>query len=99
MTKVLLRTPAKAEVTEATEWYSARSFETARRFIPMVDVTINRIAAAPDSFLRVGVRLRRAIFPHFPYAIYSVVLPDMTSVVGVIHTRRHPRRWLQRDDV
>ncbi len=99
MARVLLRTLAEAEVTEATEWYAARSFETARRFVSMVDVTVDRIAAAPDSFPKVGAKLRRAIVPHFPYAIYFVVLPDITSVVGVIHARRHPRRWQQRDDV
>lgn len=97
MARVLLRSLAEAEVTEATLWYAARSLETARRFVSLVDATLTRIAADPSSFPMVGLRLRRAIVRHFPYAIYFIVLPDIVVVIGVIHTRRHPRRWQRRD--
>ena len=99
MARVLLRTLAEAELTEATTWYAARSLHTARRFLSLLDVTLDRIAADPGAFPRVGMRLRRAIVPRFTYAIYFVVLPDIVAVVGVVHTRRHPRRWQQRDGV
>jgi hypothetical protein len=32
----------------------------------------------------------------FPYAIYFHAMPDEIVVLGVIHGRRHPRRWQSR---
>ena len=97
MGRVVLQSVAQAELTEAVEWYAARSLQTARRFAVQVDLTMLQIAETPESFPGVSPRLRRAIVPRFPFGIYFITLHGLVVVVGVIHSRRHPRRWLQRE--
>jgi plasmid stabilization system protein ParE len=94
---VVLRSIAETELAEATEWYLARSRDAARRFVIHVDATLARVAAAPQSFPYVSATVQRAIVPHFPYAVYFIVLPASIAVVAIHHGRRHPRRWLRRE--
>ena len=97
MGRVVLQSVAQAELTEAIEWYAARSLQAARRFAALVDLTMQEIAEAPESFPGVSPKLRRAIVPRFPFGIYFIAVEGTVIIVGVIHSRRHPRRWLQRD--
>jgi plasmid stabilization system protein ParE len=94
---VLWRSVAEAELVEATDWYVSRSREAARRFVAYVDLTVERSASDPLSCPAVSSTLRRASVPHFPYGLYFTILPEAIHIVGVVHGRRHPRRWRRRE--
>lgn len=96
MPPVLWRSVAETEFVEATEWYAARSPETARRFVAHVEPTVERIGADPLACPAVSPTLRRATVPHFPYGLDFTVLPDAVHIVGLVHGLRHPRRWRRR---
>ena len=96
MRRLQLQSVAEAEVAEAMEWYRQRSPGAARDFLTAVDQTLRRIQRAPESLPLVSRTLRRALLPHFPYAIYYRVFAEAVVVVGVVHGRRHPRRWRRR---
>jgi toxin ParE1/3/4 len=91
-----LRSIAEAELAEAVTWYAAQSPAVAARFLDAIDAAFDRIRANPDAFPLVSPTLRRLLVPRFPYAVYFRVFPNVLSVVGIIHGRRHPRRWLRR---
>jgi plasmid stabilization system protein ParE len=91
-----LQSIAEAEVAEALEWYRQQSATAAQDFLAAVDQTLRRIEQDPESLPLVSKTLRRVLLPRFPYAIYYRVFPDVVTVVGVIHGRRHPRRWRRR---
>ena len=96
MPAVIWRSLAETELVEATDWYATRSIETARRFVQHVDLTVERIAASPMACPVVSSTLRRALVPRFPYGLYFTILPEAIHIVGLVHGRRHPRRWRQR---
>jgi toxin ParE1/3/4 len=93
---VRLRSIADAELAEALKWYATRSRDVATRFLGAVEEALERIRQAPDANPLVTPTLRRVLLRRFPYAVYYRVFPTVISVVGVVHGRRHPRRWLRR---
>lgn len=66
------------------------------QFATAIDDVIERIASNPLAFPAVYGETRRAVVRRFPYGIYFRVLGDEIIVTGVIHGRRHPRRWQSR---
>jgi plasmid stabilization system protein ParE len=93
---LIVRVRARAEITEAFEWYRARSPDAAGNFLAAIDRALADIAEAPERFPVVRGRLRRLLLHGFPYAVYYKVFPRTISVVGVIHGHRHPDTWLAR---
>ncbi len=91
-----LRSKAEAEIAETLDWYHDRSPAAAAGFLAALDQTLTRIRENPTGFPQVSSTLRRALVPHYPYGIYFRVFHDVISVVGIVHGRRHPRRWRRR---
>jgi toxin ParE1/3/4 len=87
---------AETEVADAMDWYRARSLSAARGFLLELDSTLSKIRHDPESFPLVARTLRRALLSHFPYGVYFRAHPEIITVIGVIHGRRHPRRWRTR---
>ncbi len=41
--------------------------------------------------------MRRATLPDFPYSvIFEIHEPDVILILGVVHHKREPRRWMDR---
>jgi len=91
-----LQSVAATEVAEALDWYRSRSPNAARGFLSELDRTLGQIQHDPGNFPLVTRTLRRALLSHFPYGVYYRVHSEVISVVGIIHGRRHPRRWRRR---
>jgi len=91
-----LQSVAAAEVADAVDWYRARSIRAARGFLIELDSTLRKIQRDPESFPLITRTVRRALLSHFPYGVYFRAYPDRITVVGIIHGRRHPRRWRTR---
>ena len=96
MRSLQVRPLAEADIDEAHAWYAARSPDAAARFLDTVALILAEIQQRPDSFPRVYSSLRRALLPRYPFGVYFEVDADRVRVVAVVHTRRHPRRWIQR---
>ena len=94
--RLRVRKLARAEIDAAFNWYRVRSPRAAARFLEAVDAAIISIARAPKHQAIVRGQLRRRLLKGFPYAVYYKVYPRITTVVGVIHGRRHPAVWLRR---
>jgi len=94
--RLLLRPQAEAELLNARDWYEAQRPGLGRAFAAEVDMVFARIVEAPLTYPRVQGETRRALVRRFPYAIYFHGMSDEIVVLGVIHGRRHPRRWQSR---
>ena len=97
MTRIVLRRRARAEIGAAVERYQAESPSAADAFFRTVQDALAAIAENSRQFHVLRGRLRRVILRRFPYGVYYKIYPDHISVVGVIHLRRDPRRWLVRE--
>jgi plasmid stabilization system protein ParE len=94
--RVLLEAEAEAEYLEAVNWYAARSNRVAEAFRASVRTVLEAVESNAARFPTALADIRKAKVPHFPYVVYFVPLPEVTSVIAVIHGRRDPRRWQER---
>jgi toxin ParE1/3/4 len=94
--RVVLEAEAEAEYLEALRWYAARSTRVAEAFRASVRTVLEAVENSPVRFPIALADIRKARVPHFPYVVYFVPLPEVTSVIAIIHGRRDPRRWQER---
>ena len=94
--RFLVEAEAEAELDEAFSWYEGRAQGLGSEFTRAVRAVFALIGRNPEQFPRVRGDVRRALVRRFPYAVYYVVEPDQISILAVIHTSRHPRRWQSR---
>lgn len=67
-----------------------------RAFVLAVDAALAGIREYPAAHAEVRPQVRRALVGGFPYGVFYTEYPDRITVLAVIHTRRHPRRWPSR---
>jgi plasmid stabilization system protein ParE len=87
---------AEAELEEAFGWYEERTPGLGSGFMRAVRAAFATVSRNPEQFARVRGEIRRALVRRFPYAVYYIVEPGQISVIAVVHTRQHPRRWQSR---
>ena len=94
--RFLVEPEAEAELHEAFAWYDGRVPGLGSEFMRAVRAAFSAIRRNPEQFPRVRSEIRRALVRRFPYGVYYVAEPEQTTVIAVVHTRRHPRRWHSR---
>ena len=94
--RFLVEPEAEAELEEAFAWYDGQVTGLGSEFMRALRAAFAAISRNPEQFARVRGEIRRALVRRFPYAVYYVVEPQQVTVVAVVHTRRHPRRWQSR---
>jgi plasmid stabilization system protein ParE len=94
--RFLVEPEAETELDEAFAWYEGRAAGLGSEFLRAVRAAFALIRRNPEQFPRVRDEVRRALVRRFPYAVYYVLETEQISVLAVVHTRRHPRRWQSR---
>ena len=94
--KVRFLSPAQTELREAIEYYDHEHPGLGQRFLSEVDAVIGRVCLAPHGWTRLGQYGRRCLLKSFPYALLYVPEQDEIVVVAVMHLRRNPLRYLDR---
>lgn len=96
--RLVVREAAEADIAEAARWYEQRSPGLGSEFLRAVDVALAEIVRMPERYPIVRGRARRALVRRFPYAVYFVAGPELTSVFACLHARRDPRHWRERSE-
>lgn len=91
--RLFVRKPARADISEAFDWYEGRRTGLGQEFLDAVAARLASIEAQPQIFRLAVDDIRMAPLRRFPYVVYFVALPQHTSVLAVIHGRRHPQVW------
>jgi plasmid stabilization system protein ParE len=94
--RLLLEPAAEEEYREAVGWYAERSPAVAEAFRASVRLALEAVEDSPARFPIALQDIRKARVPQFPYMVYFVVLPQVTTVIAIIHGRRDPERWQTR---
>ncbi len=94
MTVVQFTRTALNELQGAAEWYEQRNRALSERFLAAATETADRIAANPLAHqIVLDGQVRRANFPRrWPWALYYVIQPDKSIVIGALHARMHLRQ-------
>lgn len=96
MASAFLRADAHADLSEAIRWYEARGTGLGYEFTRSVRDTLQSIEHHPEQYPVAADDIRKAPLRRFPYVVYYVVVGADISVIAVMHSRRHPRRWKER---
>lgn len=87
---------AVREVGEAYEWYEEQVPGLGNEFLEALGAQLKLIARSPQLYAETQRGVRRALLSRFPYGVFYAMKSDIVSVLGVVHTSRHPRRWPRR---
>lgn len=85
-----------AEVTEAVQFYEARSPGLGWALIEEVQRSLAQIVATPDAYQQIGRRVRRKPLWRFPYNLIYAIYPDRIRIVAFAHQKRRPFYWRKR---
>jgi plasmid stabilization system protein ParE len=85
-----------AEVTEAAQFYEARSPGLGWALIEEVQRSLAQIVATPDAYQQTGRRVRRKPLWRFPYNLIYAIYPDRIRIVAFAHQKRRPFYWRKR---
>jgi plasmid stabilization system protein ParE len=93
---VAFRIEARNDLVEASTWYEEQSAGLSEKLYQRIDEALTAMSERPRSFPIVRKDVRRALVPHFPYAIYFLFQSDFISVLAIVHTARSSRVWRDR---
>jgi toxin ParE1/3/4 len=78
---VIFTQAARAELTDAQDWYEGEATGLGRRFRQAIGVLRN---------------VRRALLRRFPYSLFFVVEDEVLIVIACFHASRDPSHWQKR---
>lgn len=64
--------------------------------MPQCRNTLESVEATPELYPFAVDDIRKVAVRRFPYVVYFVDDEAAVSVIAVMHSRRHPRRWQER---
>lgn len=88
---------AELEFSEAAEYFERESPGLGAAFIDAVEVCVADIVEFPEAGATLVAGVRRKVVRRFPYSVLYAVRPDHIRVVAVMHARRRPMYWIDRE--
>ena len=93
---IIFHPAAEAEQEAAAIWYESKKPRLGAEFREEVENTLDRILAAPDSFICIENDIRSLTIHRFPYRVLYKVYPDFIFICAVMHLHRDPDYWKSR---
>lgn len=94
-----LRPRAERDIVVARQWYDQQRLPLGTEFLDEAFRTIRNVVSSPFQYPVIYRQTRRALLTRFPFALYFRTSGNTVVVVGVLHTRRNPRKWQIRESV
>ncbi len=94
--KVIIKTLAEEEITQAVEWYFNKSVNLAKDLIQEIDDGLNSIKENPLNFQKRYKELRIIFIQRFPYGIYYTIEGNVIFVHAVLHNKQNPEAGIER---
>lgn len=95
--RVVFHPEALAEFRAAAEYYEQQQTGLGERFANAVEMAVAHVLSAPESWRVIEDDIRRCLTKVFPYAVLYLIEPDHILVVAVMHCRREPGYWRNRN--
>jgi len=98
MTDVRFLAPAEEEMETSAQYYEQQLPGLGYRFLNEIDRGVRAIKTLPKAAPVIHPNIRRKLLRHFPYALLYRIAPTEIVILAVMHLRRKPGYWLNRDD-
>lgn len=86
--RVELGPEVRSEISEALEWYLARSFHAAEAFEEELESAIDLVASSPSTWPRFAAGTRRYVLRKLPYSLIYREFPHGIKVIALMHEKR-----------
>lgn len=96
MKHILTLPEADEDVLEAVAYYDRESTELGTAFVEEVRTAFGLIAERPEAWSCFSGSLRKLLIHRFPYRALYENREDVVVVIGIMHTKRRPGKWLRR---
>ncbi|HEX8905768.1 MAG TPA: type II toxin-antitoxin system RelE/ParE family toxin [Longimicrobiaceae bacterium] len=94
--RVVIQPVAKAEITEAAEWYESQQRGLGRELVREVRQAVALLKENPFMYQEVDLKMRRLLLHWFPYSVFFEVHGSDVVVHACVHQARDPAIWRQR---
>ena len=96
MTPINFHPEAVSEMMEAAVFYETQQQDLGKRFLSMVQESLNHIQINPNLYPVIHLDVRRCITKTFPFNVLFRINPDRIVIVAVMHQKRNPDYWKNR---
>jgi len=96
MTPIRFHPDADSEMMAAAAYYEAQQEDLGKRFLSVVQDSLNHIQINPNLYPIVHLDVRRCMTKTFPFNVLFRITPDQTIIMAVMHQSRHPDYWKNR---
>ncbi len=94
--RFVFRRGVRGEIVAARDWYDKQRDGLGDEFVECVEVALDQIERMPTAAPLVLQDIRVKLVDRFPYVIYYRIKTDFVRVLAVVHTRRDPEVWRNR---
>ncbi|WP_437331152.1 type II toxin-antitoxin system RelE/ParE family toxin [Sorangium sp. So ce381] len=94
---IIVRVDAQAELEEAASWYESRRPGLGVEFVTAIEVALDAIAEAPESWPRwqAGYPYRKYVLRRFPFVVFFTAEGAGIQIVAFAHAKRRPGYWMR----
>ena len=89
--------PARTEFLAAAVYYDRKQPGLGRLFAIAVENAARRVQRKPDLYRLIESNIRKCRVARFPYAPIFRERTDVIEIIAVMHLRRRPGYWRQRN--
>jgi len=94
--RLVIKTLAQLDITEAVEWYSIHAEHLTVRFVGEIEKALNEIQKNPKHFQKRYNEIRIIFTENYPYGIYYTIEGDKIFIHAILHTKRNPQTGIER---
>ena len=94
--KVIIKTRAEQDITEAAEWYHTRAFHLTHQFIEEINKSILLLQENPEHYQKRYNEVRVLFIENFPYGIYYTIEDKTVFIHAILHSKRDPKAGIER---
>lgn len=87
---------ADSEMMEAAIFYEAQQQDLGKRFLSVVQESLNHIQINPSLYPVIHLDVRRCITKTFPFNVLFRIGKNQIVVMAVMHQKRNPDYWKSR---
>ena len=84
------------EAVAAQRWYAERNPAAGRAFTVELLLAVDRVLEAPERWPKMTPKVRRYVFPRFPFSLVYRVRDNAVEILAVAHHKRKPGYWKSR---
>lgn len=89
---------AERELVEAVDHYNEERPGLGYEFAEEVQLALDRVRSFPEAWPLFSPRSRRCVVSRFPYGILYQIRTDRILVLAIMHLKRDPKTWRQREE-